>query len=478
MKNGFYTELLKFLGSVPLRFKIMGMVLFTAFLISTISIIQVYRTTENQTISYLEEISKSTANEMANLSEDYLLTNDIYKLDQIFQETVRLRPNLRYLFVVGKDGNIAASSFTDGFPEELLEVNRKVEKTKVAPIKTDEGKILDAAAPVMHGELGIIHAGISFEKSRNSIDNLINSLIVTLLVIVGIGIVLSLFLTYVITEPIKGLLDATKAIGKGNYAIKPLKSANDEIGELILSFNDMAYRLTKSEKERSERENQRKILLKKIIDAQEEERKRVARDLHDKLAQTLASLMIEFKIIENSRTLNHANLIKKIKELREIITKELDSLRTLCSDLRPSVIDDLGFVAAVKLFRDEFVKRYRIDCNLKINGDIDSHLDKTVKIAVYRIIQEALINVARHSGADTVSIILGCKNNLLKGIIRDNGKGFDMLKKQDFTGIYGMRERAEMFNGKLSLHSETGKGTTVLFEIPLKSSDDRQPEIK
>jgi|GEM_PF-6915986 len=467
IKNNFYAELMRFLGSVPLRFKIMGMVLFTALLISTISIIQVYRTTENQTISYLKEISKSTANEMANLSEDYLLTNDIYKLDQIFQETVRLRPNLRYLFVVGKDGNIAASSFTGGFPKELLEVNRKVEKTKVAPIITDEGKILDAAAPVMHGELGIMHAGVSFRKSENSIYNLINSLVITLLVVVGIGIVLSLFLTYVITEPIKGLLEATKAIGKGNFAIKPLKSANDEIGDLIISFNDMANRLTESEKERSEREAQRKLLLKKIIDAQEEERKRVARDLHDKLAQTLASLMIEFKIIENSKRLDHANLIKKIKELREIITKELDSLRALCSDLRPSVIDDLGFVAAVKLFRDEFVKRYKIACNLKICGEIDSKLDKTAKIAVYRIVQEALINVVRHAEADNVNLMLICSNSLLKGTVEDNGKGFSLTEKQDFIGIYGMRERAEMLNGRLSLCSVVGKGTTVLFEIPL-----------
>jgi len=398
----------------------------------------------------------------------YLLTNDIYKLDQIFQETVRLRPNLRYLFVVDKSGDVTASSFGSGFPKELLEVNRKVKKTKIDLIRTDEGKMLDAAAPIMHGDLGIMHAGVSFKKSRNNIDKLIKSLVVTLLVIVGIGIVLSLFLTYIITEPIKDLLDATKAIGKGNYAIKPLKSTNDEIGELVLAFNDMAYKLTKLEKERSERENQRKMLLKKIIDAQENERKRVARDLHDKLAQTLVSLMIEFKIIETSKTINPANLTKKIKELRSTITKELDSLYTLCSDLRPSVIDDLGFVPAIKMFRDEFVKRYKIDCDLKIHGDIDSHLDKTAKIAVYRIIQEALINVVRHSSADKVNLTLNCCSNLLKGIIHDNGKGFDLLKKQDLTGIYGMRERAEMLNGRLSLHSEAGKGTTVLFEIPLK----------
>lgn len=483
MKNNFYAELLKFLGNVPLRFKIMGMVIFTAFLISTISIIQVYKTTEEQASSYLREISRSTANEMANLSEDYLLTNDIYKLDRIFQETVRLRPNLRYLFVVDKSGDVTASSFGNGFPKELLKVNRNVKKTKIDLIRTDEGKMLDAAAPIMHGDLGIIHAGVSFAKSTSNINKLIKSLIVTLLIITAVGVVLSLLLTYIITEPLKYLLDATKAIGKGNYAIKTLKSANDEIGELILAFNDMAHRLTKSEKERSERENQRKMLLKKIIDAQENERKRVARDLHDKVAQTLASLMIEFKIIENSKTINPANLTKKIKELRSTITQELDSLHTLCSDLRPSVIDDLGFVPAIEMFRDEFVKRYKIDCDLKINGDIDSHLDKTAKIAVYRIIQEALINVARHSSADKVNLTLSYCRNLLKCTIQDNGKGFDLSKKQDLTGIYGMRERAEMLNGRLSLHSEAGKGTTVLFEIPLKDipplwNSTKQSEIK
>ncbi len=268
---------------------------------------------------------------------------------------------------------------------------------------------------------------------------------------------------------VKDLLDATKAIGKGNYAIKPLKSTNDEIGELVLAFNDMTYRLTKSEKERSERENQRKMLLKKIIDAQENERKRVARDLHDKLAQTLASLTIEFKIIENSKTLNRASLTKKIKELRGAITKELDSLRTLCSDLRPSVIDDLGLISAIELFKDEFIKRYNISCYLRIHGDIDGRLDKTAKIVVYRIIQEALINVARHSYTDEAGLTLNCSSDFLKGIIRDNGRGFDLSKEHDLTGIYGMRERAEMLNGKLSFYSEIDKGTTISFEIPLKN---------
>ncbi len=469
MKSSLYVKSLEFLSNVPLKFKIMGMVIFTAFLISSISIIQVYETTERQAVSYLKEVGRSTANEMANLSEDYLLTNDIYKLDQIFQETVRLRPNLRYLFVVDKSGDVTASSFGRGFPKELLKVNRNVKKTEIDLIRTDEGKILDGAAPIMHGDLGIMHAGVSFKKSRNNIDQLIQSLVVTLLTIVGVGIVLSLFLTYIITEPIKDLLNATKAIGKGNYAIKPLKSTNDEIGELVLAFNDMAYRLTKSEKERSERENQRKMLLKKIIDAQENERKRVARDLHDKLAQTLASLTIEFKMIENSKILNRASLTKKIKELRGAITKELDSLRTLCSDLRPSVIDDLGLISAIELFKDEFIKRYKISCDLRINGDIDGRLDKTAKIVVYRIIQEALINVARHSSTDKAGLTLNCSSNFLKGIIRDNGKGFDLSKKHDLAGIYGMRERAEMLNGKLSFYSEIDKGTTVSFEIPLKN---------
>ncbi len=478
MKINLYTELLEFFGNVPLRFKIMGMVIFTASLISLISIIQVYKTTENQTVSYLKEIGRSTANEMANLSEDYLLTNDIYQLDHIFKETVRLRPNLRYLFVVDKSGNVMASSFGDVFPEELLRINKKIKKTKIDLIRTDEGELLDAATPIMHGNLGTMHAGISFKKSRNNIDKLISSLVVTLLVVVGIGIVLSLFLTYIIIGPIKKLLDATKDIGKGNYRIKPLKHADDEIGELILAFNDMAHRLTESEKERSRREGQRKMLLKKTINAQENERKRVARDLHDKLAQTLASLMIEFKIIENSKTLNRENLTTKIRELRGAITKELDSLRTLCSDLRPSVIDDLGVIAAIEMFKDECIKRYKIRCNFKVTGDIDSRLNKTVKIAVYRIIQEALINVVRHSSADKAELTLSCSGNLLKGIIQDNGKGFDLSKEHDLTGIYGMRERAEMFNGRLLLSSKIGEGTKVSFEIPLKDMSAVQSNLK
>jgi len=215
----------------------------------------------------------------------------------------------------------------------------------------------------------------------------------------------------------------------------------------------------------------RRELLHKAITAQEEERRRIARELHDEAGQALAVLLVSLRLIENAPSLEEARA--QVAHMREVVNQTLDEIRALAWELRPSVLDDLGLVPALARYIQGCRSRFGMEIDLEVVGLDQVRLPWEVETALYRIAQEALTNAARHAGARHLSVILEHQGNRTLLIVEDDGAGFDVTQvrasaqERSRLGLYGMEERASLVGGRLTVEAAPGSGTTIVVEVPL-----------
>jgi signal transduction histidine kinase len=209
--------------------------------------------------------------------------------------------------------------------------------------------------------------------------------------------------------------------------------------------------------------------LEKVITAQEKERKRISRELHDETSQALTSLMVGLKVLAGAASLQEVQ--EKASQLRAVAAQTLDSVHRLALELRPSVLDDLGLMAAIQRHVKDWGENVGMSVDFQVTG-LDRRLAPQVETTVYRVVQEALTNVARHAEAQNVSVLLEYRGDSVVCIVEDDGRGFDVrrvLEAKDMRrlGLYGMQERISLAGGKLAVESTVSVGTTVFVEIPL-----------
>jgi signal transduction histidine kinase len=203
--------------------------------------------------------------------------------------------------------------------------------------------------------------------------------------------------------------------------------------------------------------------MRKVVQAQELERTRLARELHDETGQALTSILLALKPLEGAAD---ADARAAVAAVRELVVSTLQDVRRLAVELRPSALDDLGLVPAVdRLAQTVAETGIRVDVEAHIG---DERLPESVETTLYRIVQEAVTNVARHSGAERLSITLTRKNGAVVAIVEDDGKGFDPARTgSDGLGLVGMRERLALVGGTLRIEAAAGAGTTIAAEVPL-----------
>jgi len=203
--------------------------------------------------------------------------------------------------------------------------------------------------------------------------------------------------------------------------------------------------------------------VRRVVEAQELERKRLARELHDETGQALTSILLGLKPLEEATTGNGREAVAAV---RELVVSTLQDVRRLAVELRPSALDDLGLVPAI----DRLAQSYggsglTVDVEAQIG---DARLPEPVETTLYRIVQEAVTNVAKHAEARHLSITLTRKNGSVVAIIEDDGKGFDpQAAESDGLGLLGMRERLALVGGTLRVEAAAGTGTTIAAEVPL-----------
>lgn len=228
-----------------------------------------------------------------------------------------------------------------------------------------------------------------------------------------------------------------------------------------------------SERERAEELRNR--LIQQAVTAQEEERRRIARELHDEAGQSLTALLVGLRTIEESRTI--AEAAELAQRLRGIAAQTLDEVGRLSRGLHPSILDEVGLPAAVTRHAQEFAHLHGVVVDVRIEGLESEILPPLVQTTVYRVLQEALTNVARHAGARSVSVRLVRGNAAVELRVQDDGAGFDPAAGAEAAagdrgdrhlGLQVMRERAALLGGSLEVESRAGGGTTITAHFPTR----------
>ena len=218
------------------------------------------------------------------------------------------------------------------------------------------------------------------------------------------------------------------------------------------------------------------LLNRRCINAQEKERLRIARNLHDLLTQGL--IVIRMEIISFLKQIKiHSHKIK-LTEVLGLLDHALDDIQNISKQLRPQNLDAFGLIKSIQLYVDDFEKLSNMRCQVKIMNPslIEMDINKEISITAYRILQEALLNILRHSMATNVIVTINFKDDILGISISDNGCGMnsDVYIKTSSLGILGMYERANLVGGNLTIKSKPGKGTKVIISIPLSKSADKE----
>jgi signal transduction histidine kinase len=267
-----------------------------------------------------------------------------------------------------------------------------------------------------------------------------------------------------IAQAITDLVGYAEVVGRGE-SIGQHETGILETNAVVRSLCRASARLQQSAQERA-------MLLDRTVTAQEAERKRIARELHDSLGQYLTALRLGFADIEPLCASNEAaqQRLAQLKRLAGEIGRELSRIAW---ELRPRALDDLGLRVAVTQYLEEWAERSRLHIDLEVNLG-DSRLPQAVETAAFRVLQEAITNVVKHSGADRVGVILEATDKELRLIVEDNGRGFDAAGSSadldlgiGHLGLLGVRERLALAGGSLEVESSPQGGTTVYARIPL-----------
>jgi len=213
-------------------------------------------------------------------------------------------------------------------------------------------------------------------------------------------------------------------------------------------------------------------LSRRLVEVQETERRHIARELHDEVGQALTTLMVGLRLVERETQLSE-RAAARVAELKHMTDGVLENLHRLAMDLRPASLDHLGLVAALRQYIETFGRQNDLLVEFASVGLDGERLPPGVETALYRIVQEALTNVARHAQATSVDVLLERRGSQVITVIEDNGVGFDPKEaaRSGRLGLFGMQERVEMLGGTLLVESSVGAGTTVVAEVPYAHSN-------
>ncbi len=289
-----------------------------------------------------------------------------------------------------------------------------------------------------------------------------------------LGLLMNVALIRASFRPLFGLMHTIRKVSAGDtHTRAQVVSTDTEIGELAQAFNSMLDRLEQARREQA-------IL---ILQAQEEERRRLALELHDESSQNLSALLIHTEILSQSLlaipdqiTIQpiYQQLCEGLQVLNRLTQKTLDNIRILAQQLRPSVLDDLGLHSALRWLAEDSRERLHLPVEVQLE-----HVEDTFgtqkqaalyETTLFRIAQESLTNAARYAHAQRVWLSLMQDQNSISLQVRDDGCGFDPLQKHAGLGLAGMRERAILLEGTLTIISQPGQGTTVEVCLPLPTS--------
>ncbi|MFC2010858.1 GAF domain-containing protein [Chloroflexota bacterium] len=275
-----------------------------------------------------------------------------------------------------------------------------------------------------------------------------------------------------ISLPIKSEDNILGTLSLASYTSERFDSETTRMLSIISGALGIALENSRATQSIKEANKVREQLLEKLISAQEEERRRIARELHDEASQSLAALALNLENISDDLPVKYRDARTRLTTLKEQAIQTLGSVRNLALELRPSALDDLGLTKATEWFTKDYLNKRGIDTEIKITDSI-AKLPPYTETMLFRIVQEALTNVVKHAGASKVKLTLELSSSKVNMQIEDNGKGFESElvfggdRSQQTLGIHGMAERVALLGGTFSIRSQPGIGTYICVEVPL-----------
>ncbi len=299
-------------------------------------------------------------------------------------------------------------------------------------------------------------------------------LVIAGMLFTAIGSFLAWIMSRNLTRPLKDLTAASSALASGDYSVAVPVERKDEMGKLARAFNAMSGKIRKAHatleqqvKETGLMNEQLRDLSAHLQNIREEERMHIAREMHDELGQLLTGFKMD--VISVKRKLSgdlDPAIIKKLEAMENNTNEAIKFVRRLSAELRPSLLDDLGLIAALEWHSHEFENRFNIRVIFQ-SQMTDLSIPPVIATGIFRIFQESLTNIARHAKAHEVKATLSASDGFLKMEIADDGKGFDTTAQRKTLGLLGMKERAIMIGGDLNIRSTPGRGTTVVITVPV-----------
>jgi signal transduction histidine kinase len=261
-------------------------------------------------------------------------------------------------------------------------------------------------------------------------------------------------------------------------AERKLREAHEQLADRAKQLESLvAFRtgeLAESNEQLRREMNKREALRRKLLHAQEEERRRIARELHDQMGQNLTALNVGLKSLLDKQS--RSSLDSRVHYLQELATQTARDLHRVAVELRPAALDDLGLVKAVRALVEPWSTQHRIEVDFEAGQYLPRCISSEIETILYRIIQEALNNVAKHSGATRVALVLRGTADCVQAIIEDNGRGFDAhgvspsANGTGRLGLLGIQERLGLVGGTLNVESAAESGATLIVRIPIPSS--------
>ncbi len=307
----------------------------------------------------------------------------------------------------------------------------------------------------------VILAEINEQEAMISVYAIRNSILLLSIIIASSVFLFAYIISKRITLPLKKLQKASEEIGTGNYDIHLNVTTSDEIGMLTAAFNTMTSRLKKQNLELEEEKTKR---VSSLIDGQEMERQRLSRDMHDSMGQSLLAVKIKLEHAKNSGFEKSQQLII---ETQELLSNTINEIKNISNDLMPPVLEAFGLEQGLKTLCKHTAANTGIPIDF-ISGNIPETIDERIQIYLYRIAQEAINNISKHSAATQVSFNIVYSSDAIMLNISDNGKGFD-LNTIDVksNGILNIKERVKLLKGECTFHTSEVKGTQIDIKIPV-----------
>jgi len=282
-------------------------------------------------------------------------------------------------------------------------------------------------------------------------------------------VIIAILLSLTVTKPISKLVESAQAIANGDLTKRIKIKGKDEISHLAKSFDTMRTELGKSFRNVERHRKELQHLSERIILIQEEERKKLSCELHDQTGQGLVALKANLEVIDKLLPEDAHEPRKWILESKQFLIETIKEIRNLSFSLQPPMLDELGLVPTIESYSKDFSNRTKIVVNVKSNLK-DENIRPNLELSLYRMVQEALTNVVKHSGAKTVYIDIYHEDSKLVLSIEDDGNGFDIEKmscdevREHGIGLLGMRERFASAGADFQVYSEKDKGTKLIVK--------------